>query len=86
MTGPGWKTLIDPLIEQCKEEGVEIHQVKEKFGGLRFYVGHNASDRLNHMIANAEDKSFHVCERCGEPGKIRKDLSWLKTLCDKCNE
>lgn len=86
MTGPGWKTIIDPLIAACEAEGVAVHQIKEKFGGLRFYVGPNASHHLNHMIANAEDKSFEICEQCGEPGKLRKNRAWLKTLCEKCNE
>ena len=85
MTGPGWKTLIDPLIEHCQDEGVKIHQIKEKFGGLRFYIDHNASIALQNMIDIAEELSFHTCEQCGKEGKLRTDRSWLKTLCEECN-
>ena len=84
MTGDGWKPLIDPLIEQANREGAKIAQIKEKFGGLRFYVS-NASAKLNSMIDMAERQSFHICERCGKEGKLRTDRSWLKTLCEECN-
>jgi len=79
--GEGWKSLYAPLIERCKAEGVAVLQVKEKFGGLRFYVG-GASDRLYEAIKEAESKSLTLCERCGEPGQLRKG-GWWKTLCDR---
>lgn len=84
MTDRGWDKLIEPLIIQCGVEGVKIHQIKEKFGGLRFYIGPNFSKRLYDMIDEAEKQSYHVCERCGKPGELRKDRSWLKTLCEEC--
>lgn len=86
MTGPGWNKLIDPLIAACEAEGVHIAQIKEKFGGLRFYTGAHQSLQLSQMIDEAEKKSFHVCERCGSEGKLRTNRSWIKTLCEKCNE
>ena len=82
--GPGWKCLIDPLIRRCRREGVEIHQVKEKFGGLRFYTG-PASDSLLAAIDDAEDLSFYVCESCGAPGyPTTTGYGWILTLCDTC--
>ena len=37
--GPGWRKLIEPIIDACEKEGVAIYQIKEKMGGLRFYTG-----------------------------------------------
>jgi len=54
MTDKGWDKLIDPLIKQCEVEDTEIHQIKEKFGGLRFYVSSTASLLLKKMIDIAD--------------------------------
>ena len=79
----GWEALYLPLIERCKEEGVTIFQIKEKFGGLRFYVD-SASPELFQAIDLAEAASFNTCEDCGEPGKLRTEgRYWIRTLCDE---
>ena len=77
--GPGWIDLYAPLIERCEKEGVTILQIKEKFGGLRFYVG-AASDELHDAIEAACKRSYTVCERCGQPGRLYND-GWMQTLC-----
>lgn len=77
---PGWKAIIDPLLAQADAEGATVLQIKEKFGGLRFYV--DGSDKLEEMISQAEADSFKTCELCGKPGVLRSTGSWLKTLCD----
>lgn len=58
----------------------ELAQVKEKFGGLRFYVD-GASEELRAQIALAEMLSFRICEVCGAPGSLRRE-GWFRTLCD----
>ena len=63
-------------------EQVVVAQLKEKFGGLRFYVN-GCDQRTSGMIQMAEAMSFHICEMCGSPGEQRKG-SWIKTLCDDC--
>jgi hypothetical protein len=56
-------------------------QVKEKFGGLRFYV--DGGDRVTDgMIALVETLSTSVCEDCGHPG-TRRSGGWIRTLCDE---
>lgn len=63
------------------EELPEIMQVKEKFGGLRFYAGGAVgSDRS--YINFAEALSMRTCEWCGAPGEARSD-GWTKVLCEK---
>jgi Tfp pilus assembly protein PilV len=78
--GEGWESLYAPLIERCQAEGVAILQIKQKFGGLRFYVM-GGSDELHAAIEAAEAKSFTVCEECGARGELRKGAYW-QSLCD----
>lgn len=78
--GPGWSDLIEAIYDRLPED-VYISQIKEKFGGLRFYV-YGINDELFDFICEMEEKSYTVCEKCGEPGKVR-DTSWIKTLCDE---
>lgn len=59
-------------------------QVKEKFGGLRFYVD-NSDDYVKGAIQVAELMSVRTCEQCGSPGKPIRG-GWVKTLCSPCEE
>jgi hypothetical protein len=59
-----------------------VVQVKEKFGGLRFYMG-RSNDTIRALIQAAETSAEGVCEYCGAPGEVRSG-SWLKTRCDAC--
>jgi hypothetical protein len=81
--GNGWFGLIKSLINDLTELGwnKETTQVKEKFGGLRFYIN-AGSDEIHQRILQAEKESYKVCEKCGEPGELRKDIGWYFTLCD----
>ena len=81
--GPGWSDLLTRLIGDLFELGWDgrVFQVKEKFGGLRFYVG-SANKAIYERIHAAENESFETCEQCGAPGALR-DGGWLKTLCDE---
>ena len=92
-TGPGWYKLIYTLTN-CIDNHVEwknkrdktdeklhIAQIKEKFGGLRYYID-GGDETIYGMIRLAESLSFTICEECGESGKLRSG-GWMKTLCDK---
>jgi len=62
-------------------------QIKEKFGGLRFYIN-SGSKEIHEIISRYEELSYEICEVCGETGEIRKDCGWhgsrwYKTMCDK---
>jgi hypothetical protein len=56
-------------------------QVKEKFGGLRFYYN-GGDDTIHGMVRMAESWAAHTCEECGNLGKMRHG-GWIRTLCDK---
>ena len=79
--GKGWSTLIDYIYDNIRPE-VYVMQVKEKFGGLRFYVG-GATPEEFEAIDKAEADSYTICEECGKSGKLREDLGWILTLCDE---
>jgi hypothetical protein len=85
----GWIDIIERLIIDLKAMGWkgEVHQIKEKFGGLRFYCSGNGVDsgrtqEFWDRIAQAEEESIHTCEVCGKPGFSRSG-GWIKTLCDE---
>ena len=60
---------------------VIVRQVKEKFGGLRFYHD-GGDDMVDGMVRMAESWAAHSCEVCGAPGKSREG-GWIRTLCDE---
>jgi len=59
-------------------------QVKEKFGGLRFYMTHG-TEEVYALISKAEALSCKTCEECGGPGEKRAG-TWIRTLCINCKE
>jgi len=61
---------------------IEATQVKEKYGGLRFYVNY-CDDYIRGLISMAETLSYKTCEECGNPGKTNDD-GWIITLCEPC--
>ena len=80
-----WKRGLDEFKTLSEEEWDESHQtvavqVKEKWGGLRFYVN-SSDDYIDGAIALAESLSLRTCERCGAPGRPRGG-GWVRTLCD----
>ena len=81
--GVGWYPLIKDLITDLIELGWDKKtcQVKEKFGGLRFYIN-AGSDKIYERITLAENQSYEICEVCGEKGELRKNIGWYTTLCD----
>ena len=40
--------------------------------------------RADAIVQAAEEKSRTICEDCGQPGILRTDRFWLRTLCDAC--
>lgn len=85
----GWYAIIDKLchliqfhVNQKNLPPVKAMQVKEKFGGLRFYVNHS-DDYINGVIDMAAGMSYITCEYCGKPGTPNKG-GWITTLCKGC--
>ena len=81
----GWSHLVCRLIRDLEKLGWdgELHQIKEKFGGLRFYIG-GGTDEIHSRIADAENESYKTCEMCGESGGCKEIGGWTTTLCEGC--
>lgn len=74
----GWDGLIAPLKAELTRLGGELYQVKEKFGGLRFYyslplsTAGKVADGFSRQVQAAEVMSYITCEKCGKPGQLRR--------------
>jgi len=94
--GAGWYPILETLctniqshidwrVKQGKDcPQVVVEQIKEKFGGLRFYY-QGGDDEISGMVRIAEAWADVVCEECGATGK-RRSGGWIRTLCDKHEE
>jgi hypothetical protein len=65
--------------EGCQQ--VVVEQIKEKFGGLRFYY-QGGNEQIHGMVRMAEAWADRTCEECGRPGQSRSG-GWVRTLCDE---
>jgi hypothetical protein len=70
------KTDVRPIIPQ-----VTVAQIKEKFGGLRFYYD-GGDEYIHGLVSMAESWASIACEECGGTGE-RRSGGWVRTLCDK---
>jgi hypothetical protein len=79
----GWLQLLHDLIEELIATGWDKHilQIKEKYGGLRFYTL-ALTDEQYKIVEKYEDLSYLTCEVCGKPGETRGG-GWIVTLCDE---
>lgn len=79
----GWYKMISELIDGLLILGWDkrVTQVKEKFGGLRFYI-ENPPIGGYDLISKFETLSYSTCEKCGNVGELRKG-AWISTLCDE---
>lgn len=81
--GPGWEKIVLSLVEDLLALGWDKHlfQIKEKFGGLRFYIG-QASPEIYARIAQAEGESLKTCDECGAEGRSTDARGWIATRCE----
>jgi len=77
------ETLARPEREIKPAHQVVAVQVKEKFGGLRFYVN-SASVEIYAMLNFAEHLSYSICEFCGSMKNIKHSKGWIITACQEC--
>ncbi|QZH66751.1 hypothetical protein [Mycolicibacterium farcinogenes] len=86
----GWYPIIIELDEALAaiDPDYELHQVKEKLAGLRYYYRtevEGARKRMDELVNAAEEQCEVTCEQCGEPGtRHTTPHGWLRTLCANC--
>jgi len=76
-----------PLKEEEYMIGITIDQIKEKFGGLRFYCSFLTEDadlwgKATNIITEYEYKSYNVCQITGNPGTQCSVGRQIITLCE----
>ena len=98
--GDGWYTLLDTLCANIQNRITNVNrnrseedklvcqavQVKEKFGGLCFYI-YGGDDYIDGLVSLAESMSYHTCSECGDPSEENKtNRGWIYTMCANCKE
>lgn len=98
--GDGWIPMINRLTDQLvsiiklhNEETddecvIELVQIKEKFGGLRYYYSIDSEDtafksQIRDIVSVYEHASYFICEVCGAYGERSRCRGWYKTVCDE---
>lgn len=94
--GDGWFMLLEQLMGSIESHlnpenswprkeriPLNITQIKEKFGGLRFYY-YGGDEEVRGMVRLAESLSYHICEHCGSTKNVTQTKGWIKTLCEDC--
>ena len=87
--GEGWHDLVRELEADLTAMGVEweILQVKEKFGGLRYYARLTSQPEdfdealFWNRVHRAEGESYEICEKCGTRENVTNAGRWIVTLC-----
>jgi len=93
----GWTELltllaarINTILKADPSATMQILQIKEKFGELRFYYRlSDASEATQAAVREAVDAareaSAFVCEACGQPGILQTSKSgWIRVRCLDC--
>ena len=92
---PGWRKKFG--IDICKEikrsllkhGGVKalmryrIVQIKEKFGGLRWYDNCSTKEIMDEIIPKYYRLSRETCIHCGKPAKY-VSAGWISPYCEDC--
>ena len=102
--GEGWREIIETLCKDLDDlhiPNMKVVQIKEKFGGLRFYTSTHSTpeeytnfpkehlmllEKMYKLTSVAEEKSTTVCETCGNPGSGVTIKGWMSTLCLACRK
>ncbi len=94
----GWRRVIEDLcraIEQAVADEpageVVVYDMKEKYGSLQLHVSTAglsgpAEDAVRLAVDLAEARSGHVCQVCGQTGRLWDNHGWFATLCDRHGE
>ena len=79
--GDGWFAIVDVLSQLVTQRSRRAlaFQVKEKLGGLRFYL-RSADDFIGGAAQLAERYSYKVSELSGRPGLLQINEGYYRTL------
>lgn len=80
----GWYPLLVQINKSLREldPHYKVIQVKEKYGGLRYYFDTNSgkAKRMRNIVIFYEDQSYSICEMTGKKGQLMRKNGVYKTL------
>ncbi len=89
----GWIGILDAyfaVVDRVLPEGAlyQLRQVKESFGSLRIYDSSRCETTESVRAVTearrlAEARSYHICARCGKPGRWSNRDGVLLTVCEE---
>ena len=91
----GWRIAFgDKMVQELDDllkkynirDEYRILQIKEKFGGLRWYdtgFPKEGYDEYMEWLHKYEDLSFETCINCGKPAKYFTK-GWIVPICEDC--
>jgi hypothetical protein len=77
------KKKLTADYEEVMKFSIQAEQVKQKWGGLRFYTT-CSDDHTDGIIDLAEALSYDTCEDCGSMDNVKSTTGWITPLCGKC--
>lgn len=90
---PGWRKAFGlQMCEEIKQElkrhkgalkRYRITQIKEKFGGLRWYDNYSTEKIWKEIIPKYTQLSYKTCIHCGKPAKYISK-GWISPYCEDC--
>ena len=88
---PGWQGLVCLLDDELAKIAPDyvLHQVKSKFGTLRYYIDKQSVEDLeavNDVIRKYENIADNACEVCGQPGTRGTNKWAVTTRCEDHKE
>lgn len=80
---PGWIPMLEEIFVALIEAGWDrkVLQIKEKFGGLRFYFTPNVAGL--QKIVDDLDRSYKICYYCGKPEAGSGPSGWISYRCEE---
>ena len=85
----GWYQIVVDCDKELTaiDPNYQILQIKEKFGGLRYYMTpsndttEEQRDKMYKVISKYEVKAAQTCEATGKSGVLMRSIGgWFKTL------
>lgn len=75
-----WLVRQQEHLSSDEHRGIreELYRTADTSRGKEVY------ERIDALVAIAEDLAACTCELCGAPGSLRAQGGWLKTLCSTC--
>lgn len=81
-----WDSIVEELHTGIMKlyPNYEVFQIKEKFGGLRYYCSVDGDPQVEDLIRAAEVQSYKTCQRCGLDARTIEIRGWTETVCTTC--